>query len=264
MCLNPGTVPCRRCGLGKWGRGRAEIESRLEHNYEGTPMLNAICGVGQIVRYQSLPDGRSNMIVQGLGRLRLTKDVVGQRGYRVGRGELMELDPIHQDTERRIVASLKLSAAQLMAANPETNAVLTELQLGDTEMSEWMDKLAHLFCESQMSDSFIWNIRISKTEGISRWPVWSRWDKAEVDGVNENAVDGLDDVVIGLAQAQDMNWSRNEPLLTATSRLIKSLMRSRRWPKSRPIFACMIEKMPVRLCWLVYRKVLRMLENETV
>ena len=55
----------------------------------------------------------------------------------------MELDPIHQDTERRIVASLKLSAAQLMAANPETNAVLTELQLGDTEMSEWMDKLAH-------------------------------------------------------------------------------------------------------------------------
>ena len=42
-----------------------------EHNYEGTPMLNAICGVGQIVRYQSLPDGRSNMIVQGLGRLRV-------------------------------------------------------------------------------------------------------------------------------------------------------------------------------------------------
>lgn len=114
-----------------------------EHNYEGTPTLNAICGVGQIVRYQSLPDGRSNMIVQGVARLRLTKDVVSERGYRVGRGELMELDPINEGKTNRIAASLKLLVAQLIAAVPETKPALGDLEHENIEISEWMDRLAH-------------------------------------------------------------------------------------------------------------------------
>jgi Lon protease-like protein len=117
-----------------------------EENYEGEPGLVAVCGVGQVVRHQPLPDGRCNMILLGLGRLRIDSEDVSERGYRVGGGTLLEDTPIPggEAALRRHVEALKLSAAQLLSVVPELSGALESLGGSEGGPLEYMDKLAHL------------------------------------------------------------------------------------------------------------------------
>lgn len=57
--------------------------------YYGAPPVFEICGVGKIIEHRRLPDGRYNVVVKGLGRVRLVEELRSQP-YRMARAE-----PIH-------------------------------------------------------------------------------------------------------------------------------------------------------------------------
>ena len=55
--------------------------------YYGAPPVFEICGVGEIREYSELPDGCFNIVVRGLGRVRLVEELRSQP-YRVARVEV--------------------------------------------------------------------------------------------------------------------------------------------------------------------------------
>ena len=57
-----------------------------EEDYAGTPPLHDMACLGQIVNEQRLPDGKFNLLVRGVSRLRLEKEVPTEKLYRLGQG----------------------------------------------------------------------------------------------------------------------------------------------------------------------------------
>lgn len=69
------------------------IQPGHEQDAPGDPPLVEVMGVGRIVRHQSLPDGRWNLVLGGLARVRLVQELEPIEGYRRFETALLEDDP---------------------------------------------------------------------------------------------------------------------------------------------------------------------------
>jgi len=65
-----------------------------EASYYGRPALEPVAGLGQIRRYERLPDGRYNIVLKGLHRVRIHGEAAIERAYRVGDVEAIRERPI--------------------------------------------------------------------------------------------------------------------------------------------------------------------------
>ncbi len=65
-----------------------------EPDYAGRPALHAVATLGQIVADQKLEDGRYNLLLRGLSRVRIVEEISGDKLYRVGRADLVEDAPL--------------------------------------------------------------------------------------------------------------------------------------------------------------------------
>jgi Lon protease-like protein len=64
------------------------LKPGFDAGYYGAPPLFEVCGAGRITEYARLPDGRYNIVVQGLGRVRLLEELRSEP-YRVARAEVV-------------------------------------------------------------------------------------------------------------------------------------------------------------------------------
>lgn len=65
------------------------LKPGYETEYYEKPAVFEVCGVGRIMEHTELPDGRCNIILEGLWRARLLEEV-GNEPYRIARTELLE------------------------------------------------------------------------------------------------------------------------------------------------------------------------------
>jgi len=71
---------------------------RWKHNYKGNPPLRDYVCVGHIVQHQQLDDGRYNILLQGVCRAKIVREIHdGETGYRRA-----ELEPIEIETPMEI------------------------------------------------------------------------------------------------------------------------------------------------------------------
>lgn len=79
------------------------LEPGYDSDYYGAPPVFNVCGVGQITEHARLPDGRFNIVVLGLGRVRIVEEVRSEP-YRVARvealGDQAPRDPMTAETLR--------------------------------------------------------------------------------------------------------------------------------------------------------------------
>jgi len=61
-----------------------------EEDYEGRPPVHPVACLGKIVADQRLDDGRYNLVVRGLRRVRLLDEIATPEPYRTARVELLE------------------------------------------------------------------------------------------------------------------------------------------------------------------------------
>jgi Lon protease-like protein len=61
-----------------------------EGEYEGQPELHSVACLGRVVADQMLPDGRYNLLLRGLTRVRIVEEVVTDKLYRSARVEVLE------------------------------------------------------------------------------------------------------------------------------------------------------------------------------
>jgi Lon protease-like protein len=60
------------------------LEPGYDNDYYGAPPVFPVCGAGRVTEYSRLPDGRFNIVVLGLGRVRIL-DELRSEPYRVAR-----------------------------------------------------------------------------------------------------------------------------------------------------------------------------------
>jgi Lon protease-like protein len=65
------------------------LQPGWESDYEGCPALHRVACLGRIVADQRLEDGRYNILVRGLSRIRLLQELDNDKLYRTARVELL-------------------------------------------------------------------------------------------------------------------------------------------------------------------------------
>ncbi len=92
----------------------ALLKPGWEGDYEGNPPVYAVATLGQIIMEQALPDGRFNIVLEGLTRFRVG-ELVQETPYRIAKGELLRdrVDPLDEETLRTRSMHLHAVATRL-------------------------------------------------------------------------------------------------------------------------------------------------------
>lgn len=112
--------------------------------YDSSPALHPVMGVGRIVRHQSLPDGCSNIVLVGLGRARVLGERDTDVAYRVVHAELLEDTAPAPGALAQAALRLRVAVGQLARARPESADQLSPLLEPDRPPGQVADALAHL------------------------------------------------------------------------------------------------------------------------
>lgn len=119
----------------------------FDGDYYGAPPVYEVCGAGQITEYTRLPDGRYNLVVQGLGRVRLREELRSEP-YRVARAEIVldyEREPKTVADTLRAELSRVLRRVSPSLAGPAKN--LESRLRAATSTGEYADILAGTLVE---------------------------------------------------------------------------------------------------------------------
>lgn len=87
-----------------------------QEDEEGSPAIHEILGLGKIVEHSKLPDGRYNLVLYGLARVRLMKEV-GFGAYRTAQVEILDDAPPKAksgERRRRILLELYTEAIKVL------------------------------------------------------------------------------------------------------------------------------------------------------
>jgi uncharacterized protein len=117
-----------------------ELVPGYEADYEGRPPVRAICGVGELIAHEPMPDGRSNILLRGIGRIRITDELPPDKPYRIVHSvPLADLFPRNFDDQGAREALLALidrlalglptggDTLRQLAREPQTAGALTDV-----------------------------------------------------------------------------------------------------------------------------------------
>ena len=117
-----------------------------ESNYEAAPAVFEVMGFGKILQYEPLADGRANIVLLGLGRLRIRHEMKPDSLYRVVEGALLadELPERGIQSIASHVARLRMMLAQIVGGRPELAERVAPLMHKEMDSIPFVNSLAHL------------------------------------------------------------------------------------------------------------------------
>lgn len=117
-----------------------------QRDYDGSPPIFEVAGAGRVVRSQTLPDGRYNLLVLGIARVRLHEELATDEPYRMARATVLddEIPASVEDRFRVTVDQLRLVAGQIMSAHPTLSGDLGRVLKGAEDGGQLVNMLGHL------------------------------------------------------------------------------------------------------------------------
>lgn len=117
-----------------------------EAHYFEAPAVHRVCGMGEIVWFERLEEGRFNLAVDGRSRIRLLEEV-RQTPYRVARFEI--IGDLRESGDAPLIAEeisrLRRLAAKLTELFPQFHREIAPLSREGASPSEVADLIAHRF-----------------------------------------------------------------------------------------------------------------------
>lgn len=112
-----------------------------KHWDEPVPVESVGC-LGKIIQHERLPDGRFNLLLLGLTRVRVNKELVTDKLYRMVEVECLE-DVASSQPEQTVRAKLIELFRQLMKSHHDLDPDLDELLSKDVPLGVLADIIAH-------------------------------------------------------------------------------------------------------------------------
>ncbi len=120
------------------GTGLMGIATVTEPSADGSvDPVHPIVGVGMVVAHQRLEDGRSHILLQHVGTLRIEEELEVDLPYRRVRGELVRFEAFRGGAD---VAALRMMVLQLGSASP--GAAEEAARVAERKGAEFLDGLA--------------------------------------------------------------------------------------------------------------------------
>lgn len=139
----------RWCLDNDWPMAVPLIQPGHENEQPGDPPIMEVAGVGRIVRHEELPDGRFNIILEGLCRVHLAPEHQQQGLYRVARATIIaNASQAEQAGLDQRVAVVHGCLAQLGYRVPALARVLTSPLLSVWRPDELADRLCAVLFHS--------------------------------------------------------------------------------------------------------------------
>ena len=117
-----------------------------EAEYYGRPAVYSVAGTGEIVASERLPDGRSNILLKGLGRIMIEGEVPSPKPYRIARA--LWLDEVYpsggEDELESQVDHLRRLCGDLLGALPEPVPAFLEILTQRDSPSVFVDRVSSL------------------------------------------------------------------------------------------------------------------------
>lgn len=120
----------------------ARLKPGFEADYEGRPPVFEVCGAGRIVEHVAHRDGRYHLLLRGVSRVRIVRELPPASLYRVVCGEVIDDLPVDQALgsalERKIHELWSVLAPEL----PEVLRDLGEVTQGAEGSGAFADRVA--------------------------------------------------------------------------------------------------------------------------
>jgi Lon protease-like protein len=120
----------------------ARLRPGFEADYGGRPAVFEACGAGRIVDHVRYSDGRFDVTLLGLGRVRILNELPPDRSYRIVRAEQIHDLPADAALTAALKASIFSSWHVLAPQLPEALRDLHELTRGVDAAGAFADRLA--------------------------------------------------------------------------------------------------------------------------
>lgn len=117
-----------------------------ERDYEGRPAVHPVTCVGRIVHHERLSDGRFNVALLGLARVRIARELPPEHLYRVAEAALLD-DQLPEGGRAGInghLQQLRMLLAQLIMLHPRLQPELGRFVEHPSPSPVLIDALAHL------------------------------------------------------------------------------------------------------------------------
>jgi uncharacterized protein len=92
------------------------LKPGFEADYEDCPEIYPVCGFGRITQASRLEDGRYNILVMGLGKVRIHNEWRGEKNYRLAEAILIEDSPL--EPKETLVPRMRRLIDQLLPILP--------------------------------------------------------------------------------------------------------------------------------------------------
>ena len=124
--------------------GMVLLRPDWEHDYDAKPAIHRVACLGRITNYERLPDGRFNLHLKGIARVKLLQELPTERLYRVAQAEPI-LDALPESLGRLTELRHQLAAVVLprFPADGPAQKQLRELFHGDTPLGHLCDLLGY-------------------------------------------------------------------------------------------------------------------------
>jgi uncharacterized protein len=114
-----------------------------ESNYDGKPALHSIACLGKIHAEQRLPDGRYNLQLRGLTRIRILEELTTDKLYRSARVEVLtDTDPPTPEVEAELRDEITRVIPTWSASRPHTREMFARLLTSELPLATVSDVLA--------------------------------------------------------------------------------------------------------------------------
>jgi uncharacterized protein len=115
-----------------------------EEDYDGTPAIESVACLGRVIWHEQLSDGRFNLRLRGVARVRLLEEVPNERQYRTARVEVIrETGPTDADELKTLRADLSAAVLPRFATDGPARLQLQELFDGEMTLGQVCDVLAY-------------------------------------------------------------------------------------------------------------------------
>ena len=115
-----------------------------EGNYDGQPPIESVACLGRIGAHEKLSDGRYNLRLHGIARIRLVRELIIELPYRMARAEILaEESPASLEELKRLRQLLADAVLPRFPVNSAAHQQLGELFLGETPLGPLCDMLAY-------------------------------------------------------------------------------------------------------------------------
>ncbi len=117
-----------------------------EEDYYGRPAVHAVAGAGEIIQFEMLPDGRSDIVLGGLGRIVIEGEVPSPNPYRIASVSWLDdvYPPRGEEALDPQIERLRQLCGQLLSTLPQPVPGLVELLTDHDRPGAFVDRVSSL------------------------------------------------------------------------------------------------------------------------